>query len=638
MTLATAIDLGASWVSLGLSDGERVAIPTRGKTPLRIPAWVALDAEGRLIAGERAWRLGITRPRMVVPAVAGLLGRRFDGLDPADFAPLALQRGPVGDVRVRLGERTYAAPRLAAALLAEIRVQAEELLGEPLGPAVLAVPAHAGDAYRRALADAAAIAGVDLARMVHATTAAALLYRAERVGIGDEIIAVCDLGGGRFDASIVAVGDAGVEVLAHRGVDDVGGADMDLRIVEWLRDAVVEQAGEAALADPTVRVRLRDVAQKSRVALSSARDAAIHLPFLFADEVGTRHLHTKITQAKMEALVKAPIDRCVEALQQALADAGREPAALAEIVLVGGAARMPLFQDRVEAILRRAPHTRYLGGEAVARGAALYAAVLRGQRELQVVDILGREIVLEREGVEPEVVIQRAAPLPASHTELIELAEPPPGAAEAPPAVFRVHEGVRSPALVAACTLRGRPAIDLTFAVDASGRLALEYRQWARGKEAVLTVEERCVLDDAERQELVTHERALEEAARRQARAEDLQLRLAGWIERGDRVLAELGEGLPAGAREHLQLALRSARDARVADTDTALEAADAAFEALASELPPAVQQALRGPPVPPPPPRADPLGPLPLVKRRAADIDLEAEAAAAEGADAVDA
>ena len=635
MSRSVAIDLGASWAALALSDGERAAIPSRGKAPLRVPAVVGLDTDGRLIAGDRARRLALARPRATAPGVAALLGRRLEAIDPAAWAPLALQRGRSGDVRVRLGDRLFAAPHLAAALLAELRAQGEALLGAPLGPVALAIPAHAGDAARRALEAAAAIAGLDLLRLVHATTAAALLYRHERAAVDDELIAVCDLGGGRFDAAVVLVREVGVEVLASRGADDVGGLDMDLRLVEWLRDTYVQPIGDDAAADPSVLVRLRDAAEKARIALSSAREAAVHLPFLFADDAGVHHLHARVTQAKMEALVQPAIDRCVDALQRALADVGKDAADLREIVLVGGAARMALFQDRVEALLRRPPHTRYLGGEAVARGAALYAAVLRGQRDLQVVDLLGRDLVLERDGQAPALLLPRAAPLPASHTELIELAEPARPGEEPSPAAFRVLEGLHDPVLVAACALRGRPAVDVTFAVDASGRLTLEHRQWARGKEAVLTVDERCGMDDAELAELCAHERAREDAERRLARAHALQQDLAGWVERGERVLAEVGEGLPAGARERLQSALQAARDARVADSYDGLEAAAAALDALAADLPPAIQLLLRGPPAPPSQPPPDPLGPLPVVKRRATELDLDAVADADAPVDA---
>lgn len=629
MTRAVAIDLGAAWATLALSDGERSAVLCRGKSPLRIPAVVGREGDGELFVGDRARRRAITWPRGVAPGIASALGRRVDELDAALWSPLALVRGERGDLRVRLGDRVFAAPSLAAALLLELRHQAEELLGGALGPVVLTAPAHAGDAGRRALGHAAAIAGLDLLRLVHATTAAAFFYRVDRPPIDDEVIAVCDLGAGRFDAAVVEVREAGIEVLASRGVDDVGGAAMDARLVEWLLEAAAEQAGAAACADPTVLVRLRDAAEKARITLSGAREAVVTLPFLYADEVGPKHLQARLTQAKMEALVQGPIDRCVDALQRALADVGREATSLREIVLIGGAARMPVFQDRVEALLRRPPLTRYLGaGDVVARGAALVAAALRGEGSLQVIDLCGRELLLSRDGAEPELLLPRTAALPTSHTELIESTN------EATSARFSVIEGATAGRLVAECELSGRPAVDVTFALDASGRLSLEHRQWARGKEATLAVRSRCGLGEEEAAALIAQARELEEHRLRQARARGLQQRLAGWIERGERALTDLGEGVAAGVRERLAGALQQAREARVVDSLEGLEIADGALEAVTAELPPALQLLLRGP-APAVVSAPDPLGPAPLVKinrsARATEEELEAEAVAEE-------
>lgn len=646
MAQAIGIDLGTSELRAAIFDrsvGERATILRQGKREVRMPAAVAVDAGGHLVAGDRARRLLITRPRATIAAPLGLVGRRFDELDADAWAPLTLVRDARGDARVRLGERVFAPAQLIAAQLLTLRAEIEAILGERLPPVTLTIHAGLRDATRRAIRDAAAIAGIEVLRLLPATTAAALTIHAEGNLVDEPTLALCDLGGGAFTAAIVELREGSVEALASVSVD-IGGRDVDRALADHLTVEAARACDNEAIGDdPVARVRIRDAAEKAKIALSSERERPVHLPFLSADEAGPKHLAARLTQGKLEALAGNLVERCADALGRALAASGRPADAIADLVLLGRGAELPLLQDRLEAALRRPPTLRWIGADPAARGAARMAAILAGDLDgPSVHEIVGRPITIEREEatgaasegeeaapVGPELLFPATAALPASRTELFE------AVGDGPTAHFHLSEGERARSPLGEHILRGRPAIDLTFNLDADGVLELSFRETFRGQEATLEVIGRGGMPAEELAALVEHQRAVEEALARQLRTQELTLRLQGRGERGQRVLVELAEGIPEGTRERLAALLQAAQDAVVAGSLEALESADAELEALLGEaLPPAIQQAIRGvseaspPPPGPTRPRERPARiAAPIVVDEGADTDADAEA-----------
>lgn len=599
MAQAIGIDLGTSELTAAIVDGERARVLRRGKSEVRMPAVVGLEG-GELFAGDRARRLGLTRPRTTVHGALRLLGRRFDDLDLAAFAPLTITRAASGDAAVRLGERTFAPLQLVAAQLIALRREIEEVIAGPLPPVVVTIPAGAGDAERRALLGACKIAGVDVLRLCPATTAAALTVRGERALPGDAAIAVVDFGAGHFTTSVVELREGAVEVVAAVTVP-VGSQDLDARVAEWLVGEVRQQLGlgdDPAAIDPTLRARVRDAAAKAKIALSGARERDLHLPFLGADEAGPRHFAGRLTQTKLEALGKDVIDRCADAFTRALALGRRDAAALESIVLTGQGAHLPLLQDRVEALAGRSPELRWLAGDPIARGAATLAGLLLAESaEVSVLEVAGRPITIEREGQAPALLFAAAAPLPTSHTELFE------AAGDGPTGRFALAEGERGQLRLGDFTLAGRPEIDLTFHLDKHGCLDMSFRTSFRGREASLVSDGRLGLGPEALDALVAHERAIEEALRRERRTHELTLRLGDRLDRGARALAELGEALPEGPRVRLDRCLAAIHDALKAGGLQGLEEADADLESLLGELPPALVGRVRGAPEPAPAP-----------------------------------
>ena len=421
MAHAIGIDLGTSEIRAAVysaigGEHPRAALLRIGKRELRIPAAVGLDTDGSLVAGDRARRLQLTRPKSIIVAPLALLGARFDELDLQAWAPLRIVRDAHGDARVRIGERTFSPVQLVAAQLLDLRRRIEETSAEPLPPATLTIPPGLGNLARRGLVDACTIAGIQLQRLVPATTAAALELQASGhlIDVDEPTLAICDLGGGSFSASIVELREGGLTVLSSSTEPRVGGLEIDRRLAERLAEEAAIACEKPDIADdPVALVRLRHASERAKIDLSSERERAVHLPFLSADASGTKHLETALAQGELEERIEDLVGRWISTLQRALAGSNRSLADLSDVLLVGRGAHVPLLQDRLEAALEREPNLRWLDGDLAALGAARLAAQLAGDPLIDPVEldeVLGRPITLERGAGEPPSPVQ--LPLP----------------------------------------------------------------------------------------------------------------------------------------------------------------------------------------------------------------------------------
>lgn len=615
MSLAIGIDLGTTRCAVGLFEAGRAATLLSGRQVYREPSAVGHDAAGQPIVGERARRLSLTQPREMALGLRRLLGRRFDELEPESWRPIALTRGANGDALVRTVEGEGARPEDAsvapavvlAPLLRQVRRTAETQLGELLPPVVVAVRGQLGDAQRRATIAACRLGGLEVRRLVHATTAAALVYHAARTSVGEETIAVIDFGGGGFDAALIEVGERSVEVLAQRGVE-VGGDDLDARVVEWLLAEFREQSGVDGGEDPVVRARMRDAAEKARVALSDSKDVTVHLPYLAADEAGPKHLQAKLTQARLEKLVADLLDRCVAALQRALDEAGRTVDQVAQVLLIGGCSRMPALHERVEKVFKKIPSAALDVDEVVARGAAIFAGLLASRSpEVAVHEALSRPLWLQVGDRAPTVLFQRRAAVPAEHSEPLTT----PGDGRPSPAC-RVLEGERAGGeapLLLGFTVMGRPEIEVKFALDANQILELSVRELLRGKEARLAVTDRGGLEGHVLTAMVEEAGAAEAEARRAREASERRQRLDGMAQRAERVAGEL-EKLAPESRATVLAAVRDARAVLQTQDDELVAGAIEAFAAVLRPLPADLSAIAAAPatgrlqPVPAAPPR----------------------------------
>src|SRR5499427_11741 len=371
------IDLGTTNSCVAVvEDGTPVVIPNRGgyKTT---PSMVAIAENGKRLVGHIAKRQAITNAENTVFAAKRLIGRKWDS--PAvkaamEAVPYRIVEGPHNDVRVMLRDQIFSIPEISAYILQEMKMIAEDYLGDEVKKAVVTVPAYFNDGQRQATKDAGRIAGLDVIRIINEPTSAALAY-----GFGKNIerkVAVFDLGGGTFDISVLEIGNGVFEVISTAGDTFLGGEDFDKRIIDWLVFGFAKEHKIDLRRDKMALQRLKDVAEKAKCELSSAKEAEINLPFIISQGGEALHLQRTLTREKLEELTADLIERCINICRKTLAEADIEKAAIEDVILVGGMTRMPKVQQLVAQFFGMEPCKGVHPDEVVALGASIQGAAL----------------------------------------------------------------------------------------------------------------------------------------------------------------------------------------------------------------------------------------------------------------------
>ena len=378
MDKVIGIDLGTTNSCVAIvEDGTPLVIPNRGgyKTT---PSMIAVAENGKRLVGHIAKRQAITNSENTVYAIKRLMGRRFNS--PAvkasmETVPYNLIEGPNGDVRVRLRDREYSPAEISSHVLQEMRLIAEEYLGEEVQKAVVTVPAYFNDGQRQATKDSGRIAGLDVIRIINEPTAAALAY-----GFGKNIerkVAVYDLGGGTFDISILEIGNGVFEVISTAGDTFRGGEDFDKRIIDWLVFGFAKEHKIDLRKDKMALQRLKDVAEKAKSELSAVKETEINLPFIISTSRNDAlHLQRALTREKLEELTVDLVERTLLICKKTLREADIDKSELEDVILVGGQTRMPKVQEMVAEFFGLEPCKGVHPDEVVALGAAIQGSAL----------------------------------------------------------------------------------------------------------------------------------------------------------------------------------------------------------------------------------------------------------------------
>jgi molecular chaperone DnaK len=383
------IDLGTTNSCVALvENGTPVVIPNRGGYRTT-PSMVALTESGKRLVGHIAKRQAVTNAEHTVFAAKRLIGRKWNSptiKQALETCPYRLVEGPHGDVRIELRGQVYSVPEVSAYVLQEMKLIAEEYVGGEVKKAVVTVPAYFNDGQRQATKDAGRIAGLDVIRIINEPTAAALAY-----GFGKNIerkVAVYDLGGGTFDISILEIGNGVFEVISTAGDTYLGGEDFDRRIIDWLVFGFAREHHIDLRKDKMALQRLKDVAEKAKCELSSAKEAEINLPFIISKDGEALHLQRTLTREKLEELTEDLVDRTVQICRKTLAEADIEKSAIEEVILVGGMTRMPRIQAEVAKFFGMEPCKGVHPDEVVALGAAIQgAALLQPENDMLLLDV-----------------------------------------------------------------------------------------------------------------------------------------------------------------------------------------------------------------------------------------------------------
>jgi len=569
MAKAVGIDLGTTnSVIAVLESGEPTVIPN-AEGSRTTPSVVAFTEQGERLVGQLARRQAILNPKGTITSAKRFIGRRYDEISSeAKAVSFDVVEGPGGVVRFNVRGRQYAPEEISALVLRKLAEDASKFLGERVTQAVITVPAYFNDAQRQATKDAGKIAGLEVLRIINEPTAAALAYGLDKRE--HETVLVFDLGGGTFDVSILDVGDGVVEVRATAGDTHLGGDDFDRRLVDYLADEFQREQGIDVRRDPQALQRLFEAAEKAKVELSSVTQTQINLPFITADASGPKHLTASLMRSKLEQITADLVERCLGPVQQAMADAKVTAADIDEVILVGGATRMPAVQARVRRLTGgKDPNMTVNPDEVVAVGAAIQAGVLKGEvKDVVLLDVTPLSLGLETLGGVMTKVVERNTTIPVRRTEVFTTAE------DNQPAVdVVVLQGERERAadnrVLGRFRLenirpapRGVPQIEVTFDIDANGIVNVSARDKDTGAEQAITITESTNLDRAEVERMVAEaERNRTEDQRIRQRV-DARNDLDPVAYQVERRLDELGETAPTHEKARAEMLVNDARQA----------------------------------------------------------------------------
>ena len=491
MSKILGIDLGTTNSCMAVMEGgESTVIPNRegGRTT---PSIVAFTKSGERLVGQAAKRQAITNPGNTIFSAKRLIGRKYSEVEKlAKQLPYKVVEGPNGAAMIecQVGDKTerFSPEQISAMVLQHLKADAEAYLGEPITEAVITVPAYFNDAQRQATKDAGTIAGLNVRRIINEPTAASLAYGLDKKN--DETIAVYDLGGGTYDISILEIGDGVFEVKATNGDTELGGDNFDSAIMDWLIDNFKKENGIDLRNDPMALQRLK-------IALSSAQETDINLPFITADATGPKHLNVKLTRAKLEQLTDSLIEKTVKPFEACLKDANLSKSDIDELVLVGGMTRMPKVVETANKLAGKEAHKGVNPDEVVARGAAIQGGVLQGDvRDVLLLDVTPLTLSIETAGGVATPMIERNTTIPKKASQIFSTYADNQTAVD-----IRVLQGERPMAkdnkLIGNFRLdginpapRGLPQIEVTFDIDANGILNVSAKDKSTGKEQKITI------------------------------------------------------------------------------------------------------------------------------------------------------
>ncbi len=589
------IDLGTTNSVVAVMEGKEAKVVVNEEGARLTPSVVAWDEKGEILVGTIAKRQAVTNPENTVYSVKRFIGRRFDELgEEPNRVPYKMVKGKNGDAWVEVRGKQMAPPEVSAKILQKLKKAAEDYLGEKVTEAVITVPAYFNDSQRQATKDAGKIAGLEVKRIINEPTAAALAYGLDKKS--NEVIAVYDFGGGTFDISILEVGDNVVQVISTNGDTHLGGDDVDHLVMEWLGAEFRKDTGIDVSSDKMVIQRLKDAAEQAKIELSSKQETTINLPFLTADASGPKHLQKQLTRAKLEQMIQPLIDRTMEPVKKALADAKKKPSEIDEVVLVGGSTRIPMVQETVTKFFGKEPHKGVNPDEVVAVGAAVQGGVLGGEvQDVVLLDVTPLSLGVETLGGVMTVMIPRNTTIPTQKKEIYSTASDSQTSVE-----IHVLQGERAEARYNR-TLgkfhleglppapRGVPKVEVTFDIDANGILSVTAKDMATGKDQRITITASSGLNETDVERMVKE--AAEHEADDKRRREEIERRnkLDNLCYTLEKQITENKDKLDAGDVSKLEGVIKEGREAVEKQDDErvqeVLEKLEKEAHAMASKL-----------------------------------------------------
>lgn len=511
MGKVVGIDLGTTNSVVAVMEGGKPVVIANSEGMRTTPSVVAFSKEGERLVGQMARRQSVLNPQNTFFGIKRYMGRRYSELSPESRrVPYTIRKDEFGAIKVKCPrlERDFAPEEVSSMVLRKLAEEATRYLGEPVTGAVIAVPAYFNDSQRQSTRDAGRIAGLEVLRILNEPTAASLAYGLDRRD--QQTILVFDLGGGTFDVSLLDVGDGVFEVRATSGDTQLGGSDFDKRIVDWLAEQFLEREGMDLRRDRQALQRLMEAAEKAKIELSGMNTVEINLPFIAANEDGPLHLETRLTRSQFEGLCTDLVSRLRGPVKQAMTDAALTPNQIDEIVMVGGASRMPMVKQLVRSLIDRDPNENVNPDEVVAVGAAIQAGILTQEvKDILLLDVTPLSVGLETIGGVMKKLIPRNTTIPVRRSDSFSTSENNQTMVE-----VHIVQGEREMSadnkslgrfklMGIPPAPRGIPQIQVSFDIDANGILQVTALDKTTGREQGVTIQGASTLSDVEIQRMI---------------------------------------------------------------------------------------------------------------------------------------
>ena len=525
------IDLGTTNSCVAVMEGGEPVVIANSEGARTTPSVVSFQANGERLVGQVAKRQAITNP---------------------DHTIISIKREMGTDHKTHIDDKEYSPQEISAMILQKIKADAEAYLGEPVTQAVITVPAYFNDAERQATKDAGRIAGLEVLRIINEPTAASLAYGLDKTDHSEKIF-VYDLGGGTFDVSILELGDGVFEVLSTNGDTKLGGDDFDNKVMDYIAETFKAENGIDLRNDKMALQRLKEAAEKAKIELSSSMQTNINLPFITADATGPKHINLDLTRAKFNELTHDLVQRSIEPMKKALADAGLSISQIDKVILVGGSTRIPAVQEAVKNFTGKEPSKGVNPDECVAVGAAIQAGVLTGEvKDVLLLDVTPLTLGIETMGGIATPLIERNTTIPAKKSQVFSTAADGQTSVE-----IHVVQGERQMAAdnktLGRFTLsgiapapRGIPQIEVTFDIDANGIVKVSALDKGTGKEANITITASTNLSDEEVEKAVKEAERFAEEDKKRKEGIEVKNNADQIVYQTEKTLEELGDKVSA--------------------------------------------------------------------------------------------